>query len=232
MSAENVVRLQKEARVAWILATISVLLSGLLLILGLAPSGRSSDVIRTRGIVITDAQGRDRILIGAPIPASRNRIRSDFEKARNAWGGRYPDFEWYRALEHSTNGILVLDDQGYDRIVLGDPNPDPNIGKRIAPVSGIAVNDQDGFERTGWGYFPTLNRTALGVDTPNGTEGVMIAVLDDSTAGVVVMNGGPSIFLGNAGADHFLTGLKQPFNGLLIRQGEAVKFNLNSREAR
>ncbi len=232
MSAPVAIRLQKEARMAWLLATISTLLSGFLLIAGLTPSGRSSDVIRTRGIVIVDAQGRDRILIGAPIPASRDRIRSDFDKAQQAWGSRYPDFEWYRTLEHSTNGIVVLDERGYDRIVLGDPNPDPNIGKRVGPVSGIAVNDQDGFERTGWGYFPTLNRTALGVDTPKGNEGVMVAVLDDSTAGVMVMDGGPSIFLGNAGPDHFLTGLKQPFNGLLIRQGEVVKYNLNSREAK
>ncbi len=127
--------------------------------------------------------------------------------------------------------MVVLDERGYDRIVIGDPTPDPNIGKRLAPVSGIAVNDQDGIERTGWGHFPTLNRTLLGVDTPKGTEGVMVGVLDDSTAGVIVMEGEPSIFLGNAGPDHVLTGLKQPFNGLLIRQGQAVKYNLNSREA-
>jgi hypothetical protein len=229
MSDPAVIRLRKEARAAWLLATISTLLSAFLLIAGLAPSGRSSDVIRVRGIVIVDAQGHDRILIGAPIPTSRDRIRSDFEKAQRAWGGRYPDFEWYRALDHSTNGIVVLDERGYDRIVLGDPDPDPNIGKRVAPVSGIVVNDRDGFERTGWGHFPTLNRTALGLDTPKGDEGVMVGVLDDSTAGVMVMDGGPSIFLGNAGPDHFITGLKQPFNGLLIRQGEVVKYNLNSR---
>ena len=229
MSAPVVVRLRREARLAWLLATVSMLLSTFLLITGLAPGGRSSDVIRTRGIVIVDAQGRERILIGAPIPASRDRIRSDFDKAKTAWGSRYPDFEWYRALEHSTNGILLLDERGYDRIVLGDPDPDPNIGKRIAPVSGIAVNDQDGFERTGWGYFASLNRTVLGVDTPGGSEGVMIGVLDDSTAGVMVMEGGPSIFLGNAGPDHFLTGLQEPFSGLLIRRGEVVKYNLNSR---
>jgi len=232
MSAPVDVRLRRETRMAWLLATVSMLLSTFLLITGLAPSGRSGDVIRTRGIVIVDAQGRDRILIGAPIPTSRDRIRSDFAKAKAAWGSRYPDFEWYRAVENSTNGIVVLDERGYDRIVLGDPDPDPNVGKRIAPVSGIAVNDQDGFERTGWGYFPSLNRTVLGVDTPNGNEGVMIGVLDDSTAGVMVMEGGPAIFLGNAGPDHFLTGLKQPFNGLLIRQGEVVKYNLNSREAK
>ncbi len=231
MSAE-LARLRREVQIAWVLATISTLLSSYLLIAGFTAGDRSSDVLRTRGIVIHDAQGRDRILIGAPIPSSGVRIRSDFERAKKAWGNRYPDFEWYRTLEHSTNGIVVLDERGYDHIVLGDPTPDPNIGKRVAPVSGIAVNDQDGFERTGWGYFPTLNRTVLGVDTPTGHEGVMIGVLDDSTAGVMVMDGGPSIFLGNAGPDHFLTGLKQPFNGLLIRQGEVVKYNLNSRDAR
>ena len=34
-------------------------------------------VIRTRGIVIVDEKGRERILIGAPIPAARNRVRTD-----------------------------------------------------------------------------------------------------------------------------------------------------------
>lgn len=226
------IHVPKGTRVAWLLATTSTLLSAFLLIAGLTAGGRSTDVIRTRGIVIVDAQGRDRILIGAPIPGSRDRIRSDFEKAKRAWGSRYPDFEWYRTLENSTNGVVVLDENGYDRIVLGDPNPDPNIGKRVGPASGITVNDQNGFERTGWGYFPTLNRTALGVDTPQGSEGVMVGVLDDSTAGVMVMDGGPSIFLGNAGRDHPITRLKQPFNGLLILQGDVVKYNLNSREAK
>ena len=232
MNAPGVLGLQREARTARLLATVSTLLSGFLLIVGLAPSGHPPDVIRTRGIVIVDAQGRDRILIGAPIPGSGNRIRTNFEKAKLAWAGRYPDFEWYRGLEHSTNGIVMIDERGYDRIVLGDPTPDPNIGKRVAPASGIAINDQEGFERTGWGYFPSLNRTALGIDTPKGNEGIMVGVLDDSTAGVVVMDGGPGIFLGNAGPNHPLTGLGEPFNGLLIRQGEAVKYNLNSRQAK
>jgi hypothetical protein len=212
------------------LASISTLLCGVTLVSGFTAARRAPDVIRTRGIVIVDAQGRDRILIGAPIPASHDRIRGDFAKAKQAWGKRYPDFEWYRGLEHSTNGIVVLDPHGYDRIVLGDPTPDPNIGKRAAPASGIAVNDTNGFERSGWGYFPSLDRTILGVDTPGGTEGVMVGVLDDSTAGVIVMQGGPAIFLGNAGPGHPLTGLTRPFNGLLIRQGDAVKFNLNARE--
>lgn len=224
-------KLQREVRFARMLAAISLSCCGLLLIAGATVGGRPSGVIRTRGIVIVDAEGRDRILIGAPIPASPQRIRSDFAKAKQAWGSHFPDFEWYRGLEHSTNGILVLDERGYDRIVLGDPAPDPRIGKRVSPVSGIAVNDQDGLERIGWGFFPSLNRTAIGLDSPDGTEGVMIAVLEDSTAGVVVSDGSPSIFLGNAKPDHPLTGLKQPFHGLVIRQGEAVKFNLNSRTA-
>lgn len=232
MEAHELARLRREVRGARLLATVSTLLSAFLLISGLTPANRGTDVIRTRGIVIVDAEGRDRMLIGAPIPASRDRIRSDFEKARQAWGKAYPDFEWYRTLENSTNGMVLLDERGFDRLVLGDPAPDPNIGKRIAPASGIAINDENGHERSGWGYFPVLHRTLLGVDTPSGTEGVMVGALDDSSAGVVVMNGGPSIFLGNAGPEHFLTGLKQPFNGLLIRQGETAKYNFNSNEAK
>ena len=231
MDASIMSNLKREIRFAKMVAAISLLCCCLMFIAGATAVGRPGDIIRARGIVIVDAEGRDRILIGAPIPASTQRIRSDFAKAKRAWGSHFPDFDWYRGLEHSTNGILVLDERGYDRIVLGDPVPDPRIGKRLSPVSGVAVNDQDGLERTGWGFFPALNRTVIGLDSPDGTEGVMIAVLEDSTAGVVVSDGSPSIFLGNAKPDHPLTGLKEPFHGLVIRQGEAVKFNLNSRTA-
>lgn len=35
------------------------------------------DLIRSKGIIIEDENGRDRILIGAPVPYSKNRVRTD-----------------------------------------------------------------------------------------------------------------------------------------------------------
>src|SRR5689334_23086272 len=40
--------------------------------------GKSEDqVIRARGLIIVDAAGHERILLGAPLPAARNRVRTD-----------------------------------------------------------------------------------------------------------------------------------------------------------
>lgn len=50
----------------------------------------SDRVLRAHGLVIEDSSGRGRILIGAPIPAARNRVRTDLTLAMEAWGKRFP----------------------------------------------------------------------------------------------------------------------------------------------
>ena len=40
------------------------------------------DLIRTKGIIIEDENGKDRILIGAPIPYSKDRVRTDTNLVR------------------------------------------------------------------------------------------------------------------------------------------------------
>ena len=145
-------RQQREVR---ILKAYSVFLSIALLsfvFLAFTFQRGGDDIIRTKGIIVTDQNGKDRILIGAPVPSSENRIRSNFDKAKNAWGKRFPSFDWYKTLNNATNGMIILDEHGYDKIAIGDPVPDPNIGKRVAPSVGLAINDNEGFERSGWGY--------------------------------------------------------------------------------
>lgn len=57
-------------------------------------------VLRVRGLIIEDEAGRERILIGAPIPEAANRVRTDEARVRELWGPRFPDLEqymgWYR----------------------------------------------------------------------------------------------------------------------------------------
>jgi len=175
--------------------TVAVIALAAITILSLGP--RNDGVLRARGLVIVDDQGRDRILIGAPVPDSPDRIRTDIAKAESAWGKHYPRFDWYKNLDHRTNGLLILDEKGFDRIVVGDPTPDPNIGRRISPASGIQINDREGFERTGWGYFADLGRVVLGLDSAKGTEAVVLAVLEDGTSGISIGNETARIFLGN-----------------------------------
>jgi hypothetical protein len=180
------------------------------------------DVLRTRGLVVVDDQGRDRILIGAPLPQSASRVRTDFEKVKAAWGKRYPDMEWFKKLQHQTNGIVILDENGHDRIAIGDPAPDPNIGRRIAPSTGIAINDPDGFERAGWGYFPKLGRVVLGLDHPGG-EGLTLFLREDGAAGMRIEDekGERRAFLGHAAAGHF--GTPEAISGLLLLDGKGPR---------
>jgi hypothetical protein len=43
-------------------------------------------IIRAKGIVIEDSAGRDRILIGSPIPLSGDHVRTDTAMVRKYWG--------------------------------------------------------------------------------------------------------------------------------------------------
>src|SRR6476646_3423745 len=93
-----------------------------------------SSVIRARGIIIEDQAGRERILIGAPIPAAKNRVRTDTARVAQLWAGRFPSpaqyMEYYKGYRHTMDGMLVLDENGVDRVAIGDSVPDPNIGRR------------------------------------------------------------------------------------------------------
>jgi len=53
------------------------------------------EVTRTRGIIIEDSQGRERILIDAPLPASRARVRTDTSRVRQVWAQRSPNPDQY-----------------------------------------------------------------------------------------------------------------------------------------
>jgi hypothetical protein len=176
------------------------------------------DILRARGLVIEDASGRERILIGAPVPEAASRVRTDMARVMKAWGKRFPNMDWYKGLDNSTNGILILDANGFDRIAIGDPTPDPNIGRRIAPSVGVLINDQEGFERTGWGYFPANGRVVLGLDSRKGQEGVTLFVLEDDTTGMNINAGDKSIFLGSEPGGAGPAAAKASFFGLHLRE--------------
>jgi hypothetical protein len=64
--------------------------------------------------------------------------------------------------------LIIEDEQGRDRIVLGAPTPDPRGGKRISPSVGMVINDEQGYERFGLGLQAT-GRIVMGFDAPPGT---------------------------------------------------------------
>ncbi len=190
---EDETRLKKQIRrlrvcVAFLGAAVLVLIGTVFSTLE-----KHADVLRARGLIIEDDQGRERILIGSPIPAAKNRVRTDLNRVREIWGKKFPEkyMEWYRGYQNDMSGLLILDANGFDQVAVGDPVPDPNVGKRIAPSRGLVINDEEGFERSGYGLLKVENhyRVVLGMDNAQGQEGATLFLMDDGPVGLELQDG-------------------------------------------
>ncbi len=186
------------------------------------PTGsKVPEVIRVQGIIIEDNKGNERILIGAPIPFAENRIRTDTSRIKLTWGKRMGGnyMKWYKNYNHDANGIVILDENGWDKIVIGDPVPDPIIGNRIGPETGMVYNDSQGLERSGYGLLDVEGelRTVLGLDHGNGTEGAALSVMPDGSVGLYLNSDGNSIFLGRATPSHWTSPDSSDFNGMIFQ---------------
>jgi len=226
-----------ERQVARLKALVGVLIAVLIMVLALpvqVPTTHAQTaerVIRTRGIIIEDETGRERILIGAPIPPAANRVRTNDERVRKIWGPRFPNLEqymgFYKDYRHSTNGIVILDENGFDRVAVGDPVPDPNIGKRIGPATGLVINDEQGFERSGYGLLNVngQKRVVLGLDSARGQEGLTLSLYDEGSVGLSMRDGKRLIYVGSTTAPLAGNG---PFHGVLVRGTDGTTFVQNS----
>ena len=195
-------------------------------------SGTATDgVLRAQGLIIEDEVGRERILIGAPVPEAANRVRTDDARVREVWAPRFPEayMDYYQDYSHDTNGMLILSEDGFDRLIVGDPTPDPNIGRRIAPATGMVINDTEGFERSGYGVLAVNGgyNVGLGLDTDRIVEGLSLVLQDDGPHGILVGTPADGIFLGTAPAGHAWTGLAEEFRGLLARRDGEIVHQLN-----
>ncbi len=219
-------QLETRSRRAW-------LMGGLALLLGIGIAARPAqnpDVLYARGLVIVDEEGRERILIGAPLPEAKHRIRTDMDKVKAAWGERFGgQLDWYENVRHDTVGMLVIDEKGYDRIAIGDPVPDPPNGRRIDNGPGIAINDGQGFERSGWSYFDERDQMGFGLDRASG-EGINMFLLKDGTTGILLRNEDRShqVFLGYAPAASPFTGFEKMLNGLLLLDDSGPRLLIDS----
>ncbi len=137
----------------------------LLTVVGIFATTRSiearadSSILRTQGLIIEDAQGRARVILGSPFPVLKERKRHD----------------------EPTEAMVFLDEQGHDRLILGeapDPNLNGKIAKRIAPSFGIVIHDTKGNERGGFVYLAN-GRVSLGLDRPE--QDGWGAMIDDKT---------------------------------------------------
>lgn len=225
---------ERQTRAIRWLQAYAALMTVALVALFVRSEAETDGVLRTRGLIIEDEAGRERILIGAPVPEAANRVRTDEARVREVWAPRWPDnpyMDYYRDYNHAANGIVILSEDGFDRVVLGDPVPDPNIGKRIAPSTGLVINDAEGFERTGYSVkvVDGVLRVGLGLDTRGG-EGLILTLDDDGVAGVIVGEGDDRLFLGSLPAGLGWWGLEEAFRGLLIAQDGEIVHQLNGAE--
>jgi hypothetical protein len=219
-------KLEKDVRRLKAFAmTLAVILTAFI-IAAFRPQSGDDEILRARGLVIVDDAGRERILLGAPIPDAAGRVRTDLGRVRELWAGRFPDpdkyMEWYSGYDHSMNGLLILDESGFDRLALGETVPDPNIGKRIGPETGIVINNEAGFERSGYGLLNVdgVYRVVLGMDSKKGNEGLVLMLDDAGPNGLMVRGGDRLGYLGVAQADG-LPGVKEELFGLvLVKDGE------------
>jgi len=131
-----------------------------------AKADDSAKVLRLQGLIIEDTQGRPRILLGAPVTRVPGRRRQD-----------------------ETVGVIVLGENGADRVAIGAPTPAPQIrghvARRISPSAGLVIDDSEGNERGGFGVLDGDGRVVLGLDYPMGTgEAIGLAVIPGEAVGL------------------------------------------------
>jgi hypothetical protein len=225
---DRIEKLERDLRRMKLYAALLTLVVGVGAVAAFHQAHQGSRVLRARGIVIEDARGRDRILIGAPIPPSKSRLRTDLARVEQSWARRYPNpkqyMEYYRGYRHTVHGILVLDENGHDRLAVGDSVPDPNIGKRIGPGTGVTINNAQGFERSGYALLTVQgkDRVVLGLDDDEG-EGIALALVDEGHVGMMVRTKAGRMFLGSAPGGHPLTGMPEAFHGVLLEENNETR---------
>ena len=228
MESDRIDRLERKVRGLSILATV---FAAGFAVLGLSAFSvqQGRGIVRTRGIIVEDDKGRERILIGAPIPAAKNRVRTDLARVQKEWAPRFPDparyMGFYKNYRHTLHGLLVLDENGHDRVALGDSTPDPNIGQRIGPGTGIQINNSQGFERSGYSLLNVngVERVVLGLDSKQGREGLTLALDDAGRVQVMVRDGDKMMLLGTLSPTEQAFEGARPDFGVVVRDGNQLR---------
>jgi hypothetical protein len=145
--------LERQVRLLTLLSLTALMVVGLVVVISLSTKSASANegtpILHTRGIVIEDDHGRPRLLLGSPVPNVEGRKRRD----------------------DLTSGIVLLEESGVDRLVVGDaiaPQVAGSVGERkdTERASGFWINDSKGNERGG--YITTGDAVLLTLDYPKG----------------------------------------------------------------
>jgi len=166
---ERLEQLERFVRTTKLLLLVSLVAVTIAIFFGKHASASSTEekILHVRGIVIEDATGHPRMLIGAPV-SNNGRKRQD-----------------------DVTGLVLLASDGTDRLTIGSADYDQKNGTlqhRIANGVGVLLNDAHGNERGGFGILDN-GRVTLGLDRANGEEGAFLTVEDeDDFAGLLIKN--------------------------------------------
>lgn len=225
----EITNLKKQIRSLKILMGLICLSFGILFLTSFSRIQDKFNIIRVKGIVVEDSLGKDRILIGAPFPFSKDRVRTDTNLVRKYWTKNYEDqanqyMNWYKSYKHSGYGMVVLNEDGFDRVLIGDQLPDPNSGKRMYNISGMLWNDQEGWELGGAGVNTDKNgkaRSIIGLDDKDG-EAVHMVALEDGTKGLIIGGEHGRVLIGASNKNGAWFKNKDPFVGIKYFDKNAI----------
>jgi hypothetical protein len=164
------IRLNRAERNVRRLTAVLMLVGATTLVAALRPQ---ADVLHARGLIITDADGQERIVLGAPMQAA-----SDDPKLVDAVGMAVLDSLGRMHVAVGTNPPLVLDDGA--------------IGTRIASQAGMTFYDpRSGRERGGMGAFSDGRATACLDYGGAAKEATCMFVAPNDAYASVIVNAGP-----------------------------------------
>ncbi len=151
--------------------------------------------LRTRSIIVEDENGNDRVVISPTISSTKTRQRTD-----------------------TISGVLILDEKGIDRTVLGATPTFQRAQKIVTRQNngypyGVVFNNEKGDERGGFGYYSDRQVASLGLDSSVG-EGIALFVAEDSLfgqkLGLIMNERGQRVYLGSNKTGEVVFNLDSP----------------------
>lgn len=165
--SDQINSLERRLRRTQIALLCALLVPTLLALGGWANSqAKEPEVLRVKGLVVVDENGRDRVLIGAPMPDSATRKRKD-----------------------TSTAIAILDEDGSDRLLLGETMGFVQNGRFVKRERGysLLIHEPGGDERGGFGCFDA-GKAVLALDRKRPDSDGIGMFVDDSLdfAGLMV----------------------------------------------
>jgi hypothetical protein len=203
-------RIERAERRVRLISAVTVLLAIMLLAAAVRPA---PDVLRVRGIVLVDAAGRERIVLGAPLAE----VSGDSRLA-------------------GASGIVVLDSAGRPMVAAGIDNPligtEGKTAERIGRSAGLTFYDlSTGQERGGIGTLED-GRANVCLDYASALkEAACMTVAGGDQYAAVLLNGTPSeksfdrvtMFVGADGSGSLkVFGSEVNPGGVMIRSGSGA----------